>query len=244
MLAVNKLINDAYVSINMTGVGESTEGDYAVIGVQELNRAITELNNEGFIAMSQKWVDAPARRVITFRKFLEGEANDGASIDMAPPQKVVAVARKIGTRFLPLDSGNHVQMAMYNPSSTATSWTYDTDVEMISEDDGRDIGVLTLDGEPRNIVRVWYNSKLPKYELDGKIFLSDLYDELLMSALCVRLANFYDLSDSKKADCNTDLLKAKSLIKCNNATQRMLQCCQLVGDYNASYNNLMNGYGF
>ena len=245
MLAVNELIQDAYESINMTGLGESTDGDMAVVGVKELNRAIAKLNSEGYISMSQKWVDAPCARTIYFRKLLDGEfASD--TIDMEPPESIDAVARKIGNRFLPLNNGNHVQMSVINPTATASTWTYDVENETDPHDHmpgNRLVGVLTLDGNPRNDVRVWYSSKLPKYELDGVIYLSDLYNELLMSALCVRLANFYELSPEKKANLESDLLAAKTLIKRKTATQRMLQCGQLVGDYRDTYNNGLYGVG-
>ena len=245
MLAVNKLIDDAYEAVNMTGVGESTDGNMSVLGVKELNRAITTLNNEGYIAMTQKWVDAPARRVVTFRKLLEGEQPTPDTVDMAPPQCVVAVARKIGNRFLPLYNGDQIQIATVNPSTTATTWTYGEDFEPVGDEgDMREIGVLTLDGEPRNDVRVWYNSKMPTYKLDDKIYLPDLYNELLMSALCVRLAQFSELSDAKKADLYSDLLAAKTLIKRNSASQRMLQCGKLCGDYRDSYNNGLAGNVF
>ena len=227
----------------MSGLGESTDGTMAMVGVKELNRAISTLNSEGYIALSQKWTDGPARRVITFRKLLEGEAMPD-TIDMEPPESIVAVARQVGNRFLPLNNGNHIQMSQMSPTSTASSWTYDQDTEPCGENDFRNVGILTLDGEPRNNVRIWYNSKLPIYKLDDKIYLSDLYNELLMSALCVRLANFYELSDEKKKDLASDLLAAKTLIKRNSATQRMLQSGKLVGDFRDMYNNGLNGVGF
>lgn len=245
MIAVNQLIQDAYESINMTGLGESTDGDMAKVGVKELNRAIATLNAEGYISMSQKWVDAPCSRSIYFRKLLEGEyAPD--TIDMEPPESIEAVARKIGNRYLPLVNGNLVQMSMYNPSATASTWTYNVELETDPTDhvpDNRLVGILSFDGTPRQDVRIWYNSKLPKYDLDQTIYLSDLYNELLMSALCVRLANFYELSDQKKAALESDLLAAKTLIKRKTATQRMLQCGQLIGDWRDSYTNGLNGVG-
>lgn len=243
MIAVNELVARAYESINMTGLGESTDGTMAEVGVNELNRAISTLNSEGYLALSQKWSDADSARVIYFRKLAEGEELPN-SIDMEPPVAIVAVARKIGNRFLPLNNGNHVQMSQRTPQTTATSWTYDVDVEEYGEERYRSVGILTLDGNPHGTVRIWYNSQIPQYKLEDTIYMSDLYNELLMCALCVRLAKFYELSEEKKAELNTDLTTAKNLIKRNNATQRMQQSGNLMGSYQDSYYNGMSGYGF
>ena len=52
MLNCNKLISDAYESIGMAGLGESVaeagDDNLNVVGVKELNRLITQLNNENY----------------------------------------------------------------------------------------------------------------------------------------------------------------------------------------------------
>lgn len=248
MKAVNQLIQEAYEAINMAGLGEAV-GEYAddnmpVVGVNELNRLITQLNNEGFISMTQKWVDCPNTRVIHFRKLEEGEPNDGTTVDMVPPEKVESVGRRIGDRFCLLNNSNQVFMAQKNPYSTAMSWTYGTELEDIPDTDRkRLVGILTLDGSPRNSVRVWYDEKLPKYNLDDTIYLSDLYNEVLLSGLIFRLANFYELSEEKKASASSDFLAAKSLIKRNNATQRSIRNTMVGSSWMDPYYNGFNGVG-
>ena len=252
MIAVNELIQKAYQSIGMTGLGEAA-GDYAednmpVVACDELNRLISNLNNEGYIAMSQKWVDAPSSSVIYFRELVENEEREN-TINMPPPQKVESVARKLGNSFILLKNSNVIQQATKNPYTVAMTWTYDTDIETFPNDSDhgnvtRVIGVLKLDGDPHGTVRVWYNSQLPKYTLDDNIYLSDLYNELLMSGLSYRLACYFELSEQKKADCASDFLAAKTLIKRANATQRMQQCATLGTDWRDGYYNGMNGYGF
>ena len=249
MLSVNKLITDAYDAA-MPSMYDATDGNMTVVGCQELNRLITQLNNQGFLAMAQKWVDAPARRVVEFRKLEQWEhASDYPnSVDMEPPQSVQGVARKIGNRYVTLASCNHVQMAQRNPTSTATSWTYDIITETVpnESDHGnlvRNVGVLTLDGEPRNSVRVWYNEKIPTYKTDDTIYLPDLYNELLMSGLTVRIAQYFELAPEKIANLEVDFTTAKSLIRTANINQRMQQSVNLVGDYNTSYNNGFYGEG-
>jgi len=254
MIAVNQLIQDAYESIGMTGLGEAVgtydstddygDGNMSVVACKELNRLITQLNNQGYIAMAQKFVDVPCAKVIHFRKLQAGEIRDDVTVDMEPPEKIEAVARKVGDRYIVLTNNNAVQMAGKNPFTIAMTWTYDTEIETVpSELEQRVVGILTLDGDPRNSVRVWYNSKLPQYKLDDTIFLSDLYNELLMSGLCLRLAKYFELSEEKKADLNRDFTSAKTLIKRNNITQRMLQNSKLMGDYRDAYFNGLNGVG-
>ena len=232
----------------MTGLGEAAgeygDGNFPVVACKELNRLITQLNNEGFIAMAQQWVDAPCAKDIYFRKLQAGEIRTDATVNMEAPQKVESVARRIGDRFIVLNNSNHVQMAQKNPYTIAMSWTYDTEVETVPSGlEQRVVGHLHLDGDPRNQVRVWYNSTLPTYNLNDTIYLSDLYNEVLMSGLCLRLANYFELSDEKKASLSRDFIAAKSMIKRNNITQRMLQTGKLMGDYRDSYFNGLNGVG-
>lgn len=234
----------------MPSMYDSTDGNMTVVGCQELNRLITQLNNQGFLAMSQKWVDAPAQRVIEFRKLEQWEhASDfPRSVNMEPPQSIQGVARKVGNRYITLASCNHVQMAQRNQTMTATSWTYDIITETVpnESDHGnlvRNVGILTLDGNPRNSVRVWYNEKIPTYKSDDTIYLPDLYNELLMSGLCVRIAQYFELAPEKIANLEVDFTTAKNLIRTANINQRMQQSASLVGDYNSAYNNGLYGVG-
>lgn len=245
MIAVNQLIQDAYETLVMVGLGETAQGEYQEAAKKELNRLISVLNSQGFISMAQHYKDMPRSRTLYIKKLVEGET-DSRVIDMEPPDTVVAVARRIGNSFAPLDNGNIVQMSMKNPRTIATSWTYDIIQEEIPGTPGqlRNVGVITLDGDPMYEVRVFYNSNLPKYELDDIIYLSDLYNELLLSGLTYRLACFYELADSKKADMYADFTAAKNLITRNNATSRMLQCGNIGGDWRTPYVNGLNGVGF
>lgn len=242
MYAVNTLVNDAYEAIGMTNIGDDTDGTMSKIGERELNRAITTLNGQGFLAMSQKWADAGTDRVIRIHRLAEGEDPAG-TIDMEPPDKVEAVGRKIGNRFIQLRPSNHIQMAGKNPMTMATMYTYDTEIEEGPEGP-RTVGIITLDGNPHGQVRFWYNAKIPKYTLADTIYLSDLYNELLLSALCVNLAEFYELSPEKKAKCQTDLTTAKNLIKNPTAQQRMGQSGPVGTSWADNYVNGLNGFGF
>lgn len=241
MYAVNTLVTDAYKAIGMVGVGEESDGDYQKIGELELNRLIAYLNNHGFLAMSQKYADIGRTNTVYFRELEEGETAEH-TLDMVPPRKLEGVARKIGNRYTPLRPSNIQQMSGHNPTSVASSWTYNVDIEQ-GPTKPRNVGIMTLDGDPHNSLRIWYNSVIPKYTLDDVIYLPDLYDELLLSGLCLFLANYYELSEQKKADCNTDFTTACNLIKRGNLTQRMLVSGPVGGSWQDAYQGGLAGEG-
>lgn len=243
MIAVNVLVQRVYKALNMTGQGESTDGDMAVVAVEELNRLITTLNSQGFISMSQKFLDVPACSSVIFKKFRPDETVPANAIDMEPPEKVDAVSRKMGVRFVPLDSLDEVQMSSRNPHAMATSWNYGRDFETV--DGGmREVGLVRFDGRNPYGVRVFYSSKLPNYDISSTIYLSDLYTELLFTGLKYLLAAYYELSESKQNKCESEFNAAKTLIKRNNITQRMIQSGKIAGGYDDDYRDGLAGNGF
>lgn len=247
MIAVNELIQDAYKALVLTGLGESTDGDMSTVGENELNRLISTLNSQGFLALAQKFHDLPSCNRVVFKKLQPGETAAPDTVDMEPPEKVEAVARKIGDRFAPLASCDLVQISARNRMSLSTSWNYSREFEQVQvdgQDIEREVGLVRFDGRNPYGVRVFFNSKLPRYTQYDNIYLSDLYNELLFTGLKYRLACFYELSDSKKADCESEFRAAKRLIKRNNVTQRMLQCGSVEGGYDDSFWNGMGGVGF
>lgn len=245
MIAVNELIQDAYQGIGMTGLGEST-GEFAddnlpVIGCKELNHLIAELNGQGYLSLTQKAIELNPRRTYVFKKLREGEEAAEGVVDMDPPQAVAGVMRKIGVRYIPLHSIDPQQLQMRNLMTIPCNWNYSRDIETwetdLGEVDGREVGILELDGRPNDKIKVFYNMPLPKYELDGKIFLPDLYHSMLLSGLKYKLACFHKLSEQDKADALTDFNGAKTLIKRNAITQRMMREEPTGGSYLDSYYN-------
>ena len=93
-------------------------------------------------------------------------------------------------------------------------------------------------------MRVWYNSQMPKYTLNDTIYLADSYNNLLFTGLKLRLARFFELSETKKQDCYSEHLAAKRLIKRNTITQRMMQTGPVIGSYNDNYENGIAGTGW
>lgn len=246
MILASKLVDDAYKGVGMTGIGNSTTGTRAEVGKNELNRLVANLNSQGFISLSQQWRDASAvGGLVCFKELAEGETAEPNVINMAAPAKVDAVARKTGNVWTPLSPIDAVQMFTKNRLSLATAFNYGVEFEPVpGSDDMREVGVVRLDGTAPYGLRVFFNSKLPTYELTDKIYLSDLYDNLLLTGLKLYLAQFFELSPEKKADCETDFSIAKKLIKRNNITGRMLQAGRLAGGYDDSFYNGRAGSGW
>ena len=72
-------------------------------------------------------------------------------------------------------------------------------------------------------------------ELDSVIYLSDLYNNMLLQGLCYNLCIYYKLADYKDA-FETEFEKAKAAIKRSNVTARMLQRNSArFGDYRDIY---------
>lgn len=241
MIAVNDIIDQAYKALNMTGLEETTEGAPSVIGLNELNSLITTLNGQGFLSMTQKFVDSNSRSGVYFKVLTDAEREDPPAnvIDMEPPSSIDALGRKVGQRYIPMSSVDMVQMSVKNPNTIATSWNYGRIYEPIPGNENgeqREVGVLRLDGICMNGFRIFYTSKLPTYKLDQKIYLPDLYNELLFTGLKCKLIDFYKLKEFE-AKAEQEFRAAKKLIKRENITQRMLRDGGIGGDYNDDYYN-------
>lgn len=237
MYAVNELIDDAYEGLNLTGIDEATEGGPTVVGLKELNSLISQLNGQGYLSLTQKFVDSHSRTYVDFKVLTDAEREDPPAnvIDMAPPSSIDAVGRRIGPRYQPMSSADLVQMSTKNPASIASSWNYGRHFEPIpgaQDDEMREVGHLQLDGICQHGFRVFYTASLPKYTLDQTIYLPDLYNELLLSGLKVKLVDFYKLYDGKTDEkAEREFTAAKKLIKRENVTQRMLRDGGVGGSY-------------
>lgn len=243
MIAVNELIDQAYKALNMTGLEDTTEGGPAVIGLQELNSLISFLNGQGYLSLTQGFVDSNARSGVLFKRLTDEEKLNPPPnvIDMDPPSSIDALGRKVGMRYIPMSSVDLVQMSTKNPQSIASGWNYGRIYEPIpgaENGEQREVGVLKLDGICTYGFRIFYTSKLPTYKLKDRIYLPDLYNELLLSGLKVKLIDFYKLYDGKTdIKAEREFSAAKKLIKRENVTQRMLRDGGLGGDYNDDYYN-------
>lgn len=236
MVSVNQLIQMACELCSLVEAGESVNGDMAVVGKNLLNNLIADLNAKNYIVMQTATIDVPCRRVTWF---VPGGVDDERNpIVMTAPETVNDVARSFGNRFIPLQPGDPMAISMANGIGVPHTWTYSRELEDY-EVEGvirqRLVGKLELDGRASGTIRVFYNRPLPKYELDSVIYLSDLYNNMLLQGLCYNLCIYYKLADYKQA-FETEFEKAKASIKRGNATARMLQRSGArYGDYRDMY---------
>lgn len=235
MQSCNQLIQMACEMCSLVEAGESVDGNMAVVGINLLNNLIADLNAKNYIVMQNATVDAPCNR-LTY--FVEGGDSGRNAIDMCPPETINDVARSFGSRFIPLQPGDPMAIAMSNCIGIPHTWTYsreleDYEVEGVTRQ--RLVGKLELDGRASGTIRIFYNRPLPKYELDSVIYLSDLYNNMLLQGLCYNLCIYYKLADYKQG-FETEFEKAKAAIKRGNATSRMLQRSGArYGDYRDLY---------
>lgn len=246
MIAVNKLLQTCNEMIGVVSPEDSLSGALAEVSKDQLNMLISELNGQGYISIAQDFVDVPGCREIYFKKLVEGEEVPPNVIDREPPETVDGVSRRIGNSWLPLDNIDLQQMMQRNMNSIPHLWNYGRTFEPIPGDpDGhqRCVGVLRFDGKTTQGIRVFLSAKLPTYDLDDTIYLPDAYNNMLTQGLCYKLCVWHDL-DSKEAKFDTAFTAAKSLIKRQNITQRMLHCGTIGRSYRDDYEDGVAGYGW
>lgn len=248
MIAVNSLIQMCNEMVNVVSHEESLE-ELSEISVQQLNLLISELNGQGYLSMSQNYLDHGNCREIRFKVLTDDErANpDPNVIDMEPPQAIDGVSRKVGMSYLPLAPIDLQQMAMKNPLTLARSWNYGRYFEPIPDDpDGRqrEVGLLRMDGWAHQGYRIFLSSKLPTYTLDDTVYLPDLYNNMLIQGLCCKLCDWHKLGDVVKKPYEEAFTAAKMLIKRQNITQRMMQSGPIGASYKDSFYDGIAGEGW
>ena len=246
MIQVNKLCQMCNEMLNVVSHEESLDGGLAEVSVEQLNLLISELNSQGYLSLAQNFIDHSNARTIIFKRLADGEQAESNVIDMEPPETIDGVSRRIGVSYLPLAPIDLQQMHTKNPMTLARSWNYGTTFEPIPDDpegNQRAVGVLQLDGWCQQGMRIYLSSKLPTYTLDDTIYLPDLYNNMLVQGLCVRLCEWHKLYDAKPGYVQ-DFNAAKALIKRNNITQRMLQNGPVGRGYNDTYWDGVAGEGW
>jgi hypothetical protein len=269
-ISVQQLVQTAFQNCSLIGDGESVDGTAygttahdGALGL--LNNLLGELNNQELIASSKTAVDittvpvdlAPIGGTGDRRINFSGIRFVGNGWDSWPhpegiilnrngvPDKIDGVSRRIGDRWVPLHSCNFQQMMSRNFMQLATSWTYN-----IVRNDSQDpsysdvYGILALDTNRPTPVRIFFSEKIPVVETGSQdIYLSDMYFDLLLNGLCVKLCIKYKLTDYLPI-FEQQFKQAKNLIKRSNATQRMIQRGDLGGGYNDSFYNGLGGVGW
>ena len=127
-----------------------------------------------------------------------------------------------------------------------TSWSYEvTKTRFLYHDQEVFVehGLLILDTKKPTPIKIWFSQPLKAEKNDTTLYLSDIYFDLLLNGLCVKLCVKYKLTDYLTL-FEQQFKQAKNLIKRSNATQRMLQRGDLGGGFNDSYFNGLGGVGW
>lgn len=247
MISVNQLCQTCNEMVGIVSTEDSLDGSLDRVTVQLLNMLVSELNSQGYIGLNQDWVDMPGNPVTYFKKLVPGEQAGHNVVDREPPGAVDGVSRRSGVTYIPLASCDAQQMAMRNPSAIATSWNYGRTTEPIPGDpDGhrRVVGVLRLDGRCLQGMRVFTTEGIPHYDLDSTVYLPDAYNNMLVQGLCCKICDFHHTGDAVKGPFDTAFTAAKSLIKRQNVTQRMMQCGNMGRSYKDDYADGEAGNGW
>lgn len=241
-ISINQLVKEACELTSLVAPGESVDGNMATVAVNQLNRAIARLNSQDYIAGAILTADVNGS-VFHFRKLVEGEARTPSVIDSEPPEKLTGVSRRIGGRWLPLHSEEPVTLYAKTRLSLASSYCYDVSEESAPDGTTRLAGKVTLDGLAPEGCRVFYNSKIPEYRLTDKCYLSELYHDMLVNALCVGLCDLYKLV-SYRDTFEERLAESKRLVKRDRIAGRMLSVGNRLGGYMDRYLDGRSGEGF
>lgn len=237
-ISVQQLVQTAFQNCSLIGDGESVDGTAygttahdGALGL--LNNLLSELNNQGYIASSVE------SRDVTFGGTYMIERPQDATID-----RLLGVSRKIGDRWLPLHSCDKQQMDARTKKSLPTSWCYEKKPVYIDTSADYEVrGFITIDSVRPTQIRYFYNRKLEILPGASSIALSDMYFDLLLNGLCVKLCVKYKLTDYLSI-FEQQFKQAKNLIKRSNATQRMIQRGDLGGGYDDSFYNGLGGVGW
>jgi hypothetical protein len=241
--AVNDLLQTACEDLMLTDDGTPISGELASKAESCLNRAITSLNSDGYMSLTQNIYDRVAAGNILFKKLEEGEQPSANIINVEPPDSVDGVSRKIGNRWMKLRPMNKQFMDRTNTYSYPYLYCYGVDSEIAPSGNERQVGIVYLNGTYPSELRMYVNSQLPHYKLGDTIYLSSLYYNLVLYATEQKLIEKYKLY-SYRDGVDLELTKAQKAVDTNTANNRPdSNDSYEVGSYLDPYYNMMGGVG-
>lgn len=242
-MTVNELIQSACEDMSLVGDGETVGGDLAASCEGLLNRAITDLNQDGYMSVTVREYEVSAAGSVVFRELEEGEELPANSVNAVIPDSVQGVSRKVGIRWMGLRGASPEDLATCRTFSLPQFYSYSLGDEIAPSGKKRVIGILKLNGTNPVTLKIFVNSKLPRYRLGDTIYLSDLYRNLILYALEVRIAIKYKLY-SYKEQAEKDLASAKDSIDKNTLQNRPITNIENgCGGYMDDYYNGLGGVG-
>ncbi len=249
-ISVQQLVQTAFQNCSLIGDGESVDGTAygttahdGALGL--LNNLLSELNNQGYIVSAFTEKEFTYSHPTTILKSGNQYISDALVLGVLP-DKIEGVSRKVGSRWLPLHSCDRQTMDTRTKMQLPTSWCYElSKTEMWTQQGHQFVenGLLFLDTDRPTVVKFWYRNPIKAELSNSTLFLSDMYFDLLLLGLCVKLCVKYKLTDYLPM-FEQQFRQAKNLIKRSNATQRMLQRGDLGGGYNDSFYNGLGGVGW
>lgn len=239
--SVNSLLQTACEDLLLVDDGTPISGELAAQAENCMNRAITALNSDGFMSLTQHVYDRVSNGHVYFRKLEEGESGDSNVVNSEPPDTITGVSRKVGIRWLTLRPTNPQAMDRHLTYSLPTSWSYGTTTEVAPSGNPRNVGVLRLDGNNPVEVRIYLNSHISHYKMGDIVYLPSLYYNLVLYSLEDLLVAKYKLK-SYEERVERDLVAAKKMIDTNTANNRPLDNgMDAGGSYLDCYYNLIGG---
>lgn len=190
---VNPLLQECHEDLTLVSLGDPISGALAAAGETCLNRAIRDLNRDGYVSLTKQVYDIVAAGSITFRKLEEGEIVPPNTINMEPPDGIEAVGRKIGIRYVRLRPSSRTLLDRTMTGSFPTQWCYEEDIETTPSGATRRIGIVRTNGNGPADLRIYVNGQLPTYHLGDTIHLSSLYYSLIECATEMKLVDFHKL---------------------------------------------------
>lgn len=249
-ISVQQLVQTAFQNCSLIGDGESVDGTAygttahdGALGL--LNNLLSELNNQGYIASGFSVYNFTYTHPTFILANYTPLVSDALVLGFLPT-RIEGVSRQIGSRWLPLHSCDRQTMDTRTKMQLPTSWSYEVQKTELPNGSGTSVienGRLFLDTNKPTQVKMWCMQPI-KAELENPtLFLSDIYFDLLLNGLCVKLCVKYKLTDYLPI-FEQQFKQAKNLIKRSNATQRMLQRGDLGGGYDDSFYNGLGGVGW
>ena len=239
-ISVNELVQTACEDLSRVGDGEPVSPELAASCEELLNRAINSLNSDSYISLTVNTKELVAAGSVRFFELEEGEELPPNCVNMAPPDTIQGVARQVGIRWLKLTPSNPQTMDRVLTYSLPTQWSYGVTFDEVT---GRRVGILSLNGTHPVPLKIYLNSSLPHYKLGDFIYLSDLYHDLLLYSLEMRMVAKYKLY-SYKDQVKEDLAGAmRSVDNFAAANRPMRNDDQLCDSYTRPADDLIAGFG-
>lgn len=189
---INDLIQEACEDVSLTGIGTAVSGRYAAAAEGCVNRAIAQLNGDGYMSLTYNCYDLVAAGKVFFRQLEPGEQKPN-TVNVAPPDSIENVARKVGIRYMRLRPTSRDQLDSTQTFSYPTAWTYGEETEEAPSGATRRVGILYTNGTAPADLRIYVHSQLPKYRLGDTIYLSALYRNLILYATEMKLVELFKL---------------------------------------------------